>query len=138
MDERLPVTDVRFSTDGARIIAHDERLNTFVFDAKGGPDPLLGKGKLMGVADDGRTAVVEVTPNVYRTAQVGSRDDPTTKKLDLGGRYINIRLRRTTMGNYNGTPGSRSPRTGRSWPCSTPTARCTCSIQRRARRSARR
>ena len=38
--------DVRFSTDGTRIVAHDELLTTFVFDAAGGPTrptPLVGE-----------------------------------------------------------------------------------------------
>jgi WD40 repeat protein len=56
---RQPATEVRFSTDGTRIIAQDQVLNTFVFDAAGGPEPLQAKNAQnpLGVADDGRTAV---------------------------------------------------------------------------------
>src|SRR5262249_22259318 len=39
---------------------HDEDLNTFVFDTKGDSKPLPAPRKLIGVAADGRTAVVPV------------------------------------------------------------------------------
>lgn len=58
-DQRFPVTHVAFSTDGKRIIARDQMLHTFVFDAAGDSTPLVAKDgrRPQGVADDGRTAV---------------------------------------------------------------------------------
>lgn len=57
-EQRHAITEVRFSTDGKRVIARDQMLRTFVFDAAGSP-PLVAKNGLppQGVADDGRTAV---------------------------------------------------------------------------------
>src|SRR5262249_24561169 len=70
---RRPVVDLRFSSDGTRIIAHDEDLSTFVFDTKGSELPLPAPRKLIGVAGDGRTAVVpvqEVGPGATQTHEV--------------------------------------------------------------------
>ena len=88
-DRRQPVTTVRFSTDGGRVIAHDQMLRTFVFDAAGGQNPVVAKGgqRPLGVADDGRTAVFEsrtVTPYVIGPLDPKA-DVPDGPTLNPGG-----------------------------------------------------
>jgi WD40 repeat protein len=77
---RQPVTEVRFSTDGTRIIAHDQMLTTFVFDAVGDPSPpLTAKGGIhpQGVADDGRTALfTSRTGTPYLIGQLDPSSEP--------------------------------------------------------------
>ncbi|HUR54912.1 MAG TPA: hypothetical protein VMZ71_12340, partial [Gemmataceae bacterium] len=106
---RRPVTDLRFSTDGTRIIAHDEDLDTFVFDTRGKADPLPVPGKLIGVAADGRTGVVhthkggpprkgthgsvgsgntvviQAHPEEYQIVEVGSGALPNAPKMVVPG-----------------------------------------------------
>jgi WD40 repeat protein len=87
-DERHQIADVRFSTDGSRIIAQDETLTPFVFDTAGGPDPLAGKHRPVGVADDGRTALVRVSGDVYQVSDVEAKDDPTGPKFVVPGEVM--------------------------------------------------
>jgi hypothetical protein len=63
--QRQPITQVAFSTDDKRIIARDQLLRTFVFDAAHDANPpLVAKGGWhpQAVADDGRTAVFHLRP----------------------------------------------------------------------------
>ena len=63
-ERRHPVMEVRFSTDGKRIMARDQMLNTFVFDTSASSQPLVTKDgrRPQGVADDGRTALFKSRP----------------------------------------------------------------------------
>jgi len=72
-ERRQPVTRVEFSTDGSRVIAHDQLLRTFVFETAGREEPLVAKNGIqpLGVADDGRTAVFRSrTANRYVIGQL--------------------------------------------------------------------
>jgi WD40 repeat protein len=103
-----PVIDLRFSTDGTRIMAHDEDLSTFVFDTKGeSRNPLPVPGRLIGVAADGRTAVFQIGKDdpqqkgthelrsgtgviqarkvEYQIAEVGSNSLPVAPKMVVPG-----------------------------------------------------
>lgn len=91
---RQPVTEVRFSADGTRIIAEDQILNTFVFDVNNGTEPLVAKNGQhpLGVADDGRTVVFGSRPaGTYVIGQLGSTVDvPSGPKLKPQGELVTI------------------------------------------------
>jgi WD40 repeat protein len=87
-DERHQIADVRFSTDGSRIIAQDETLTPFVFDVAREPAPLEGKFRPVGVADDGRTALVRVSGDVYQVSDVEAKDNPTGPKFVVPGEVM--------------------------------------------------
>jgi WD40 repeat protein len=93
---RWAVTDLRFSADGTRIVAHDEKLNTFVFDTAGGPDPLPVPDGLVGVAPDGKTVLVRANDGpvveafrsrdpAYRVTQIGAAPRPSDSTLSVPG-----------------------------------------------------
>lgn len=76
-DPRRAITEVRFSDDGTRVIAHDMLMTPFVFDPGAPrPTPLTGKNgrRPEGVAGDGRTAVF---PSDTGTPYVIGQLDPS-------------------------------------------------------------
>jgi WD40 repeat protein len=85
MAERHQVADVRFSTDGKRIIALDDHLTPFVFEVSGDPVPIKGKYRPVGVADDGVTAIVNPERDVYQVSEVGAKGPPTGPKFIVPG-----------------------------------------------------
>jgi len=76
---RRPIIDVRFSTDGSRIMACNEAMQHFVFEVNGKTTPIPTNGSIVGVADDGRTALVNVVG--YQMSEVGSQAFPTGPKF---------------------------------------------------------
>ncbi len=103
LNDCRPVADVRFSTDGSRIIAHDGELAAFVFDAAGGPAPLVGKNgrQPQGVAHDGRTAIVPSrTFTPYFVMPVDSQDDDPPRDKSLFPRGTLATLRNEAPGGY--------------------------------------
>jgi WD40 repeat protein len=82
-DERHQIADVRFSTDGSRVIARDDHLTPFVFEVAGGPDPISGKHRPVGIADDGKTVLVRTAgaSDVFQVSDVGALGEPTGPKL---------------------------------------------------------
>ncbi len=83
---RRPITNVRFSTDGSRIVAQDEAMHHFVFEVSGEKKtPIPTNGTILGVAGDGRTALVSVVDFQmvvgYQMSEVGSEAPPTGTKF---------------------------------------------------------
>jgi WD40 repeat protein len=88
-EQRNPVTHVAFSTDNQRIIAYDQMLRTYVFEAAGDGTPLVAKKgqRPQGVADDGRTAVFAsrtLTPYVIGPLDSGA-ELPTSPTFNPSG-----------------------------------------------------
>src|SRR5262245_50313966 len=95
-ERRHPITHLAFSTDGKRIIARDQMLRVFVFDAAGDAAPIVAKNgqRPQGVADDGRTAVFNFNSRTHTPYLIGSLDPtadvPTSPKFNPNGELVKL------------------------------------------------